>query len=124
MKQELVSTFKFHKLCPKSKLEKGDTFPSEMLYALLLFRLRDDLASHCWSDYEEKGLGFNICKHLKMTLMTLYSQINPIRHHKVHMYLQLLHIMGIDSGDEGVVDANVRNSAVDPDAAPGERYLH
>ena len=29
---------------------------------------------HSWSDYEEKHVGFNICKQFKMAL---YSMINP-----------------------------------------------
>ena len=41
--------------------------------------LDDCLNNHSWSDYQEKDLGFNIYKALKMTL---YSQIYPISHLK------------------------------------------
>ena len=34
----------------------------------------------CWSDYAEKGVGFNIGKHLKMTLYAKLPYITPISH--------------------------------------------
>ena len=40
-----------------------------------LTRLCDALHIHSLSNYEEKGVGFNICKNIKMTL---YSEIKPI----------------------------------------------
>ena len=40
-----------------------------------LILLGDCLDIHNRSDYEEKDVGFNICKKLKMFL---YSQINPL----------------------------------------------
>ena len=41
--------------------------------------LYDGIDIHDWSDYTEKGVGFNIWKHLNMTL---YSQINLTSHLK------------------------------------------
>ena len=40
----------------------------------LCSRIGDCLAIKNWSAEEDKDVGFNVCKHLKMTL---YLQINP-----------------------------------------------
>ena len=42
----------------------------------------DGLDSHNQSDHEEKGVGFNICMNLKITL---YAQTNPSHHLNTHM---------------------------------------
>ena len=48
-----------------------------MILILKICLKRQCLDGNSSSDYEEKGVGFNIYKHLRMTL---YSQINPISH--------------------------------------------
>ena len=42
--------------------------------SLRLSQVNDDLDSYLSSDYEEKGVRFNICEYLNMIL---YKQINP-----------------------------------------------
>ena len=45
------------------------------IWSLTLFS--DDVDSQCWSDYEDMAQALKYVK-------TLYLQINPIRHHKIH----------------------------------------
>ena len=49
------------------------------MFGLFLCSVMAQIVTGGWSYYEDEGVCFKICKHLKMTL---YSQNNPISHFK------------------------------------------